>query len=193
MLRMLHPTSGRVGSSDSDVGRTNQTWGNSNSYQTIAPVNDHPHVSCDGCLPNNANILGVRYKCSTCPNFDLCSNCMDIHDTDGAFLNAELAAGRPSQQHPRDHYFLRICREVGRQPPPMLTNRSNWRHEGVSCFECKCPTIVGYRYFCTSCATSFCESCEQKGLPVSMTTTAHQYNHNLLKMVPPPATTEPRL
>jgi hypothetical protein len=37
------------------------------------------------------------------------------------------------------------------------------------------------------CATSYCEACEQKGLPQTLATTSHQYNHNLLKMLPPPA------
>jgi hypothetical protein len=36
------------------------------------------------------------------------------------------------------------------------------------------------------CATSYCEACEQKGLPVSIATTTHRHTHNLLKMVPPP-------
>jgi hypothetical protein len=48
------------------------------------------------------------------------------------------------------------------------------------------PDIVGYRYFCTMCATSFCETCEQNGLPRIVATTAHRHDHNLLKMVPPP-------
>ncbi len=33
----------------------------------------HDRVSCDGCNVNP--IQGIRYKCSSCPNFDLCEKC----------------------------------------------------------------------------------------------------------------------
>ncbi len=32
----------------------------------------HPHVVCDNC---NSQIVGNRFKCSLCPDFDLCSGC----------------------------------------------------------------------------------------------------------------------
>jgi len=32
------------------------------------------HARCDGC---SVRIGGVRYKCNTCPNFDLCSGCKE--------------------------------------------------------------------------------------------------------------------
>jgi hypothetical protein len=34
----------------------------------------HPCVTCDGCCKG---IFGPRYKCKTCPDFDLCSTCKD--------------------------------------------------------------------------------------------------------------------
>lgn len=32
----------------------------------------HPHVTCDGC---DGPVAGTRYKCTVCPDYDLCSTC----------------------------------------------------------------------------------------------------------------------
>ncbi|XP_062250237.1 sequestosome-1 isoform X2 [Platichthys flesus] len=32
----------------------------------------HPNVTCDGC---EGPVMGTRFKCSVCPNYDLCSTC----------------------------------------------------------------------------------------------------------------------
>jgi len=46
----------------------------------------HPNVICDGC---SGKIIGIRYKCSVCPDYDLCSTCeakSGIHDPSHVFL-----------------------------------------------------------------------------------------------------------
>jgi hypothetical protein len=174
---MVHPTSGRLGFSTGFVSSVPP------DRTTVIPTDQiHGGVSCDGC---SADVCGIRYKCSTCVNYDLCESCMLVHDKVDLPLSSETQTR--SASHSRDHYFLRIPRDVGQGPPPMLANRSRWVHRGVSCAECGTSDIAGYRYFCTMCATSYCESCEQKGLPKSTHSGTHRMEHNLLKMVPPPA------
>ncbi len=50
----------------------------------------HDHIACDGC--NLDPIVGVRYKCTQCPDFDLCEKC-------------------EAQGVHKHHLFLKICRQ----------------------------------------------------------------------------------
>jgi len=44
----------------------------------------HNHVACDGC--NMEPIVGVRYKCSVCKNFDFCAMCEERRGHEHPFL-----------------------------------------------------------------------------------------------------------
>lgn len=72
------------------------------------PVTDepqvHPGVSCDGC---KGSISGVRYKCATCPDYDLCSGCKekDLH---------------------KEHSFVRLDKPCKRRCPYPGRQRGNW-------------------------------------------------------------------
>jgi len=60
----------------------------------------HPAI-CDAC---NQRIVGIRYKCTSCPDYDLCEACevnsQTVHDATHTFLKIR----RPTGPHP---YFRR--------------------------------------------------------------------------------------
>lgn len=206
MASMHHATSGRAGYANTSpiscVSRTMNETSSGGMIENVDPAGTlsecsvsngsccsngrpatatvvHDGVNCDNCEGGiDTFISGIRYKCSTCPNFNLCESCMVAHD--------DCSDNADCLTHPQDHFFLRIARPLKLEASPALQNRDDWKHN-VSCAECLCTPIVGYRYFCTSCGISFCESCEQKGLPKTTSTTSHSQSHNLLKMGLPPA------
>ena len=50
------------------------TWAQGEKLARPSPDQYHwEHVTCDGCRINP--IIGQRYSCSTCGNYDLCSAC----------------------------------------------------------------------------------------------------------------------
>ncbi|XP_038142580.1 sequestosome-1 isoform X2 [Cyprinodon tularosa] len=56
----------------------------------------HPNVTCDGC---ESSIVGTRFKCSVCPDYDLCSTCQaQGKHTEHALLPI---------WHPMQHWFPR--------------------------------------------------------------------------------------
>ena len=102
---------------------------------------DSHNAVCDGC---KAAIVGVRYRCSMCPNYDLCDTCM----------------AKTPIAHPAEHLFLRINHPrvpagvfgksgVRFSSYPALQNRSKIKHVGVlfchRCYpqtpsvSCRCP------------------------------------------------------
>nr|CAG8461547.1 4286_t:CDS:10 [Entrophospora candida] len=56
----------------------------------------HPGIRCDGC---EKLIIGVRFKCANCPNFDFCGNCeaspLNTHDITHIFLKVKFPVSIP--------------------------------------------------------------------------------------------------
>jgi hypothetical protein len=61
----------------------------------------HESVSCDGC--KRESIKGLRFKCDTCPNYDLCQQCVQTNAT--------------SQEHKSTHPLIVISRGAIQQIP----------------------------------------------------------------------------
>ena len=58
--------------------------------QKAAFFGEHAGITCDGC--GAVNIVGFRYQCTVCPNFDLCESCegRGIHDVTHTRLKIAL-------------------------------------------------------------------------------------------------------
>ena len=125
----------------------------------------HDGINCDGCSAKC--IVGPRYKCAVCPNFDYCEKCLKEHFSD--------------HQHP----FIKIyhpkmklasikvvvdekCPVYNRQKIAKEEKKVDEKnekpvHEGISCDGCGAKNIVGCRYKCAVCPNfDYCEECEEK-------------------------------
>ena len=47
------------------------------AYQSIK-LDVHRNIKCDNC--NQKPIIGIRYKCLDCPDYNLCNNCLLLND-----------------------------------------------------------------------------------------------------------------
>ncbi|XP_006781976.1 sequestosome-1 [Neolamprologus brichardi] len=66
------------------------------------PYTMHPNVTCDGC---DGPVIGTRFKCSVCPNYDLCSSCQ----AKGKHTeHALLPIWHPLQWFPRGKWMKRM-------------------------------------------------------------------------------------
>lgn len=95
----------------------------------------HTGVRCDGC--SCFPIVGTRFKCSVCPDYDLCERCEKVVD------------------HPKDHALIQY--RVALDPEVV--------HHGIECDGCGVSPIRGPRFKCQVCPDyDLCQACEAKGL-----------------------------
>ena len=131
----------------------------------------HDGVSCDGC--GCQCIVGNRYKCAICENFDYCEKCLKNNASEHKHPFIKI-------YHPK----MKLCSikvVVGEDCP--IYDKSNSKklkkekcccqkeekknekpvHEGIFCDGCGCKDIVGCRYKCAVCQNfDYCEECEEK-------------------------------
>ncbi|KAG0315588.1 hypothetical protein BGZ99_007363 [Dissophora globulifera] len=100
------------------------------------PSTDMVHrAHCDLCT---AVIVGIRYKCFQCPDYDLCQECLDL-----------------APIHHKGHSFATIS-----YPGQATINVDQTRHPTVICDGCE-SDIYGIRYKCGNCADfDYCGNCE---------------------------------
>lgn len=120
----------------------------------------HP-ATCDLC---SENIVGVRWKCLNCPDWDCCSSC----------------ARSVSLTHP-GHSFVKLHKPTDYVGNAVWDAKSNVHHPFVVCDGCN-TSIRGPRYKCMhpSCLDyDLCEKCESQPVPV------HPEDHPMLKTKTP--------
>ncbi|KAF5861038.1 hypothetical protein ETB97_000792 [Aspergillus alliaceus] len=126
------------------------------------PGRRYQHAAiCDGC--EKKNVVGVRHKCLTCPDWDYCTEC---------FSNAQ-------ETHP-GHRFAPLYEAIA-EP-----TQSHEVHYGIFCDGplCKNKTVPGYitgvRYKCSVCYDlDFCSNCE------ALPTNTHNRTHPMVMLKTP--------
>ena len=131
----------------------------------LAPDVVHEGISCDLC--HAQPLRGVRYKCTGCPNFDVCATCYE---------GVVVTGGHGPTDPARRHLFLRVddprVAAAGRRD---LANRATTGH-AVPCAGCGAARIEGARFTCQQCINvHLCEGCEATGL-------AHDPSHARVKV-----------
>lgn len=143
--------------------------GNTVHYKFKSDGGNH-ECTCNHC---GKRIMGVRFHCTVCDDFDLCSRCIS-----------------KVRVHHETHIFLKIRRPVDCVPASLpLLYTSRWansvhyrsnHHYGVKCNACGKSPIVGVRYWCENCEDyNLCEKCAEEEY------THHDRMHVFLRVLRP--------
>ena len=111
----------------------------------------HKGVTCDGC--GVYPIIGCRYKCAICPNFDYCENCEKKKGYEHSHPMVQIPK-------PEMKLFSIKCNLKGECKLKKKNEHIDIIHTGVSCDGCNAECIVGSRYKCAVCPNfDYCEKC----------------------------------
>ena len=111
----------------------------------------HKGVTCDGCgvFP----IVGNRYICSVCPNFDFCENCEKKYGIEHSHPLVQIS-------NPNIKLYSLKCNLKEKFKMDKNTKIEDVVHNGINCDGCKMENIVGPRYKCSVCPNfDYCEKC----------------------------------
>ncbi len=159
----------------------------------------HSSIICDGC--GMEPLVGKRFKCQACNDFDFCEKCYeknkDVHKHEfklvekKAPINARLNIIRrnlsKNMLHPPMTFKIKKFEDFPKKLehcPTMGNIFGNQNiakkviHYGVRCDQCQKYPIVGVRYKCAVCPNfDFCEECEKKF--------SDKHNHAFYKIYEP--------
>lgn len=132
-----------------------------NDYWQLPVHLQHEGITCDGCRMRP--IVGPRYKCRRCPDFDFCHachlGCQHDHSDFDAFLPywvtvvplaEERTAYRVGETFTRTWLVVNLGSEVLRNL--VLTQAGGDRCCAESCFKYKCEVPQGSTFALTVCA-----------------------------------------
>ena len=131
--------------------------------QAKVEKNVHLNVTCDGCGVHP--IVGVRYKCAVCRNFDFCENCEK---------KEALKHGHPLVRLPEIKMLRTIKCNLKESSKKNLDKDEKVIFEKINCNGCGAKSIEGVRYKCAICKNfDYCEKCFQEN--------CEKHNHPFIK------------
>ena len=124
----------------------------------------HALVTCDGC--NMCPLVGKRYKCDSCPNFDFCEEC---------YKKKKEKHGHTFKQVKTDDLMKNILKKFSSKTE---NEEGKAIHQRCSCDGCGMNPIVGVRYKCSICDNfDYCQNCEELY--------NNEHNHPFIKLYKP--------
>ncbi|BGP23505.1 zinc finger, ZZ-type protein [Rhodotorula toruloides] len=101
----------------------------------------HPHVFCDRCM---RTVVGPRFKCTSCSNYDLCTDCIDSRFAFHPSLHAFSEIARPGDA------AVDSVRGAAARPEASVVEEKKPAKHPANCDSCQFP-IVGVRFKCLEC------------------------------------------
>jgi len=146
--------------------------------EEVEEVAVHRGITCDGC--QTRPIVGVRYKCAECRDFDFCENCEKNakHNPDHVFKKIK----KPIRGHGHHHWrqWGNWNQHCNNQQQNIEQGQGKATHFGVRCDGCAVGPIQGIRYKCQVCHNfDFCEKCKANA--------AHPKEHQFTEIAQPEA------
>ncbi|XP_077510081.1 uncharacterized protein LOC144121042 isoform X2 [Amblyomma americanum] len=138
-------------------------------------------VACNGC---RHGIVGARWKCAVCSNYDICTSCYMAHEhcVDHFFLRFNA---------PGSHGMLVPPRGASGNPPTAGTsiqdkdvsqdrqqNDEAAKFQGIACHSCDARSIHGALWECEDCSSyKLCTTCYLNGV--------HDHDHMFARLDAP--------